>query len=246
MTEARDGTQVREQMSRATPLLPHPTPCTSPLCLTPLPHSFRRQVEVYQTRLQREAGIAAAEARLELALTALGKAESAQPRQGGYYFAAAPIPGRADGFGSAASSRGGSPTRSAEGSIAGGSPGIASQPGYHIGSLANFRPSTTREEGAVHELPFTPRRHSPGPPRTETVADFLIDRARKSLPPPTTTGAGVATPSPTGPANRSRRAGSATRKPQSASRQIKSDRTASGRPKQRTANSKSWEERSDE
>ena len=204
------------------------------------------QVEVHQTRLQREAGIAAAEARLQLALTALGKAESAQPRQGGYYFAAAPItqgPPR-DGFGSAASSRGVSPTRSTEGSIVGGSPGLGGGSSGGFGDLAHFRPNASasgaRWEGSQAG---TPRRHS-SPPRTETVADFLIDRARRSasaLPPSTTPGGG-ATTSPPGPPPRSRRSTTSTgRKPQSASRGIKSDRT--GRPKQRTAtNSRSWED----
>lgn len=67
--------------------------------------------EVAQTRLQREAGIAAAEARLQEALAALGKAESAAER-GGYFFAAAPT--KKNGQSSAQSSREGSPLRRTE------------------------------------------------------------------------------------------------------------------------------------
>lgn len=50
-----------------------------------------KQSEVERTKQQRESGVAAIQTQLGLALTALGHSQSAQPRQGGYYFAAAPL-----------------------------------------------------------------------------------------------------------------------------------------------------------
>ena len=47
--------------------------------------------ELDQVRVQLEQELEATRLRLNYTLTALGKAESAQPRQGGYFFAAAPL-----------------------------------------------------------------------------------------------------------------------------------------------------------
>jgi hypothetical protein len=68
---------------------------------------------VKQTKQEQQEGIAAVEAKLRTALAALVKAESAQPGQGGYYFAAAPTRTtmRMSPAGSAQTSREASPTR---------------------------------------------------------------------------------------------------------------------------------------
>ena len=103
--------------------------------------------ELQRMRMQRNAESSVADARLRLALRALGKSESAQPLHGGYYFAAAPLKSmlRSESGPPSPSSRESSPTSQ-----------------YH-----NRSPTRSMEEGSM------PRSASPQASRSQSQHTHL-------------------------------------------------------------------------
>lgn len=150
--------------------------------------------EVKQTKCELEAGLAAAEAKLKVTLAALEKSESAQPRQGGYFFAAAPLSRLVAG--SLGGSREGSPTRlqSREGSP------------VRMGSPTSPPPTMAfAADGVLQKPKRTPNLYQASPPPT-ALSSSPDSQSRRN-----------------GQSRRSRMARSPS-KAQSASRQLKSDR----------------------
>jgi Ca2+-binding EF-hand superfamily protein len=135
--------------------------------------------EYAQLIKQREAEVAAYEARLHSVLTALAKAKAAQPRHGGYYFAAAPLVTRSlignIASLSPSSSREPSPTRSIDGteSIRSFSPSPTSSP---IRQFLYHQTSVSREGSPTRASNYGPG-YSPssaGSPSSTKLSPSLL------------------------------------------------------------------------